>query len=163
MLLIAEVYLVPPQSFSMQSAPGSRIDFRSGYAKIFRETDIPFILRMPNAVLKPDPRYYDHVGPWITKCGENNPARCKIDMHNLVLDAANFVATPGDVADDPFPEPTLPASKSGWAWEPVEPEPDIIRAYADRLAAEQVSRPRGRPRKEIPDVTSPVQEVRQGA
>lgn len=154
-LLIADVYLRPPRTEPRNTTPGRRLDFRGGHTQVWDERDMLFVLKMPDAVIKPVERFYSHIPIWIGQCGELTPAVAELDMHDkvfnaqLLVEAMALVAEQGVVVEvEPDPVPDVPLK----GWEPApEPEPDPLGydAITEAVEAEILGKPksRGRPRK----------------
>lgn len=150
---IAEAILTPAQSYTVTTTPGRKLHFLNGRAEIFTPSDLEYVLGLPNATVRPEPRYREDVAGRIAARDEMHPAKAGIDTGGLVLPAEQYAdwiqhppletIEPTAFAGDPDP-PT-----GGWyATEPgppppPEPEPEPVPA-ASPLAEAIARRRKGR-------------------
>lgn len=90
--LIATVTLRPAQSYSVLTTPGRRLHFHGGNAEIVTEPDLQYVLGMPNASIRPEERYHEHVALAIRNRPELKPAMADIDYGGRVMSSADYSA-----------------------------------------------------------------------
>lgn len=136
--LIADVFLRPAQTYSVVTKPGRKLKFLYGAAQIVNDEDLDYVLNLPNASVRPTPRYTEHVALRIRDRDELHPAKAEIDVEGRILTCEQFVAAltelerlraePAYYAEAiPPTEPVLAQSQS-----PIEPfDPPAVAVWTD--------------------------------
>lgn len=88
--VIADVFLKPAQSYTVTTMPGRKLKFLFGQATIVNDTDLDYVLNLPNATVRPTPRYLEHVALRIKNRDSLHRAVSEIDVDGVLITCDAF-------------------------------------------------------------------------
>jgi hypothetical protein len=137
--MIADVFLRPAQTYSVTTTPGHKLFFRVGRAEILTDADLDYVLGLPNASIRPTPRWHEHVVARINARSEFKPAQAEIDYEGVLCSAQDFAVQ----KEQPLAD--VPDIEQLFAGTP--PEEDAPDWNFPTTMPEEPKRGPGRPRK----------------
>jgi hypothetical protein len=89
--LLGEVWLNPPNTYSVHTRPGRRLNFLAGHADLYIDADVQYVLGMPGATLRPTESTVDALVMLIEARDPLAAVHARIDWDGTVQSAAEFL------------------------------------------------------------------------